>query len=208
MTRARRAALLLGLALVLGVLAAADVARREAALEARLGPVVERVVAARDLAGGRVLRPRDLAVRRIPERYAPVDAAISPLELRGHRLAAPVRAGAFLGPLHVRTASGAPVGRGERAIELVAAGSPEWVVPGSRVDVLVTPERRDGSAGGAVLALRGAEVLDARPARRDAADQGLRRVAATLRVTVRQAVYLAGAQARAREIRLLPRGAA
>ena len=50
------------------------------------------------------------------------------------------------------------------------------------------------------LAVASAEVLSVR-----AAEQG--RVAASLRVTARQAVYLAAAQAFARDIRLLPRPA-
>ena len=55
MTRRRRAALLLGLAVVLGALAASDVARREAALRAQLAPLVDVVVARRSLADGRRL---------------------------------------------------------------------------------------------------------------------------------------------------------
>ena len=205
MSRGRRAALLLGLALVLGSLAAADVSQREAALEARLGPLTERVVAARDLAPGRKLRMRDLALRRLPERYAPPDGVAAPAELAGQRLAVAVTQGGFVGVGDVRlTGTGAPVRRGERTTELIAAGSPEWVVPGARVDVLVTRERGDGGPGGAELALEDVEVLDARPVGGDEAG-GPRQVAATLRVGVRQAVYLASAQAFAREIRLLPR---
>ena len=45
MTRRRRAAVLLGLALVLGTLSATHMSRREAALEAQLGPLTEVVVA-------------------------------------------------------------------------------------------------------------------------------------------------------------------
>ena len=205
MSRARRAALLLGLAVILGSLAAADVSRREAALQARLGPLAERVVAARDLAPGRRLRPGDLALRRLPERYVPPDAAAAPEELVGQRLAVPATAGAYLGPAHRRLPGAAPVRDGERTLELVAVGSPEWVVPGARVDVLITRERADGGAAGAELALEDVEVLDARPARADAADAGVRRVAATLLVGKREAVYLASAQSFAREIRLLPR---
>ena len=88
-------------------------------------------------------------------------------------------------------------------MEIVAAGSPKLVGPGARVDVLVTREDR-----GTRLALQDVEVLAARAA--EAADgdaTGAERVAATLRVTVKQAVYLTAAQAFAREVRLLPRGA-
>jgi pilus assembly protein CpaB len=87
------------------------------------------------------------------------------------------------------------VRRGERAVEVVAAGSPRLVAPGARVDVLVTRQRATE------LALEDVEVLGARARR----DDGATKVAATLRVTVPQAVYLAAAGAFAREIRLLPR---
>jgi pilus assembly protein CpaB len=62
-----------------------------------------------------------------------------------------------------------------------------------------------------VLALEDVEVLAASAAPADAAvgsadgTAGERRVAASLRVTVSQAVYLAAAQSFARELRLLPR---
>ena len=79
-SRRRRAAVLLGLALVLGGLAASDVARREAAVRAQLGPPVEVVVARGDLAAGRTLGAADLALRRVPARYAPAGAATVPGE--------------------------------------------------------------------------------------------------------------------------------
>jgi pilus assembly protein CpaB len=94
------------------------------------------------------------------------------------------------------------VGKGERVAEVVAAGPPDAVVPGSRVDVLVTREPRPGSPGGTDLALEDVEVLAAAAT---AADSGAPRIAASLRVTLRQAVYLAAAQSFARELRLLPR---
>jgi pilus assembly protein CpaB len=50
------------------------------------------------------------------------------------------------------------------------------------------------------------EVLAASPAGDDSSS-GARKVAVSLRVTVRQAVYLAAAQSFAREIRVLPRAA-
>jgi len=208
MSRRRRALLLLGLALVLGGLAASDVARREAALDDRLGPLVPVVVAARDLAAGRDLAARDLAVRRVPSRFAPAGAARSPLELLGRPLAFAVSRGGDLSVAQLEvpeTTAGPAVAPGQRAAEVVAAGSPELVAPGARVDVLVTRERGDGGAGATELALEDVEVLAARAA--PAAGRGDEgpRVAATLRVTVRQAVYLAAAQAFARDVRLLAR---
>jgi pilus assembly protein CpaB len=209
-SRRRRGVLLLGLALVLGGLAASDVSRREAALERRLGPPVPVVVAARDVAAGAELRPGDLALRRIPARYAPAEAFASPGPLVGARLAAALPAGAFVSAGHVGGGDGGePVLRpGERIADVVAVGSPEAVAPGGRVDVVVTREGEAGERGESALALEDVEVLAVAPA--DEAQggpqpSGAPRVAASLRVTVRQAVYLAAAQSFARELRLLPR---
>ena len=94
--------------------------------------------------------------------------------------------------------------KGERAAEIVGLGAPDLVVPGARVDVLVTRDGEPGAAAGTQLALEDVEVLAARRAP-DTADDGADRVAATLRVSVEQAVYLAAAQSFAREVRLLPR---
>ena len=93
MSRRRRAVLLLGLALLLGGLAASDVARREAAVRAQLGPVVAVVVARADLPAGRALTGADLGLRRVPARYAPVGAASVPETLIGQRLASAVPRG-------------------------------------------------------------------------------------------------------------------
>ena len=91
----------------------------------------------------------------------------------------------------------ARIRRGERAVEVAGAGSPQLVVAGAQVDVVVVPER-----GAARLALTGAEVLAARSL--EGAD-GAARVAATLRVTAPQALTLASLEAGAREVRLLAR---
>ncbi len=210
MTRTRRAALLLGLALLLGGLAASDVSRREAALAERLTPLVDVVVAQRDLDTRRGLRLGDLSVRRLPARYAPIGAATVPEELVGRRLAVPVPRGGPLGISQLSdptAAAGAPVARGERAVEIVGSGSPQLIVPGARVDVLITRDADAATSAGTELALEDVEVLGSRLADEggDATREGSPRVAATLRVSVREAVYLAAAQAFAREVRLLPR---
>ena len=90
--------------------------------------------------------------------------------------------------------------RGERAVEVAGAGSPELVVAGAQVDVVVVPER-----GGARLAITGAEVLAARSLTGPDETEGAARVAATLRVTSTQALSLASLEAGAREVRLLAR---
>ena len=206
MSRRRRSLLLLGLALLLGGLAASDVAGREAALERSLGPLVPVVVARAPLPAGEPIDPGRLAVRHVPARFAPREAFAVPAELAGRHAAAEVPAGADL-TLAVLAdpgaeAPGAPVRRGERIADVVATGSPDLVVPGARVDVLVTREGRRGTT----LALQDVEVLAAAPASAGE-EAGAPRVAASLRVSVRQAVFLAAAQSFARELRLLPRAA-
>jgi pilus assembly protein CpaB len=199
MTRRRRGALLIGLSLALGGLAASDVSRREAAVRAQLAPLVDVVVAGRDLRPRRRLRMEDLALRRIPQRYAPVGAASLPEEVLGRRPVAAIPRGAYLGASQLVDESLARprIRRGERAVEVAGAGSPELVTAGAVVDVVVVPER-----GGARLALSGAEVLRARAL---PGAEGAARVAATLRVTARQALTLASLEAGAREVRLLAR---
>ncbi|HVL97042.1 MAG TPA: Flp pilus assembly protein CpaB [Solirubrobacteraceae bacterium] len=206
MTRRRRGLLLVALALVLGGLAASDVARREAALERRLAPLVDVVVARSDLVPDRPIRLRDLAVRRMPARWAPPAAASAPAEVAGGVPAVELPRGSYVSLTDLAAAGpgsgGVAVRRGERAVEVVAAGSPELVVAGARVDVLVT---REGA--GTELALQDVEVLAAGAAAAEPEAAAGARVAATLRVTLRQAVYLTAAQSFARELRLLPRAA-
>ena len=211
MTRRRRAAVLLGLAALLGGLAASDVGGREAALRRAVGPTVPVVVARARIAAGARLDPRHLTVRRVPARYAPRLAFSTPSALAGTRAAADLQPGEDVTPAAVddgTAALGAPVRPGERVAELVADGSPALIRPGSRVDVLVTRERGDGS-GATSVALEDAEVLAAHAAPDDDAGSGasVTRVAVSLRTTARQAVFLAAAQSFARELRLLPRAA-
>lgn len=209
MTRRRRAAVLLGLACLLGGLAASDVAGREAALRRAVGPTVPVVVARTRLAAGARLDARHLALRRVPARFAPAVAYGSTSALAGTRAAVALQAGEDVTPAAVddgSAAAGAPVRPGERVAELVARGSADLIRPGGRVDVLVTRERGDGD-GATTVALEDAEVLAARAVAADDTGDGAGRVAVSLRVTLRQAVYLAAAQSFARELRLLPRAA-
>jgi pilus assembly protein CpaB len=212
MSRRRRAALLLGLALVLGGLAAADVSRREAALARKLGPAVGVVVARQGLAPGDRVAADRLAVRRVPARYAPTGALGSPGEAVGMRVVAAIPAGAYVtaGALGGAGSGGGPGGPslrpGERVADLTAAGPADLVTPGGRVDVLVTRDPAHGGPGQTALALEDVEVLAAAPAEPgEGAGAGVARVRASLRVTVRQAVFLAAAQTFSREVRLLPR---
>lgn len=212
MSRGRRAALLAGLALVLGGVAASDVARREAELERRLGPLVPVLVTRAPLPAGRAVDLRSLAMRQVPARFAPAGALADPADAAGLVAAAALPAGAVLGPGAVRDprAGGGAAGvrPGERVATVVAKGPRRGVEAGSGVDVLVTRDERGGRGGRTELALQDVEVLDARAAASDPGDtrgEPGRTIEADLRVTLRQAVFLAAAQSFAREIRLLPR---
>jgi pilus assembly protein CpaB len=206
-TRRRRASLLLGLALVLGALAATNVSHREAAIRAQLGPLTDVVVARRALPAGHVLTLSDLAGRHMPARYAPPGGTAFAAALTGQRLAVPVPSG---GPVTatvlVRRAASptAALRHGRRAVDVVATGSAQAVLAGSRVDVLVTTERRDRAPGVTRLALQNVAVLAARalPSTDDARQP---RVLATLQVSAADAVYLAAAQSFAADVRLLAR---
>jgi pilus assembly protein CpaB len=213
MTRRRRAAALLGLALLLGVLAASDVAGREAALRRQLGPTVPVVVVSAPLRAGERIARTSLAVRQVPARYAPPGALRDPRAAVGQRAAVAIAPRTDLdAALLAVGGDAAPPGpvlrRDERALDLVAVGAADAVGAGVRVDVLVTYDGRSGAPGPTRVALADVEVLAARSApAADGPDAGgeLPRVLATLRVNVRQAVALTTAAAAARQVRLLPR---
>ena len=170
MTRRRRAAVLIGLSIILGALAASDVSGREAALRREIGPAVPVLVARRGLAAGARLDAAALAVRRVPSRYAPAGAYRAAAEVIGLRAAVAIPAGADLDPAVVddgTTPAGppgpdAPRRRTDRA---GGRGRPGGLAlaPGARVDVVVTREGAGGSAGSTTLALEDVEVLGGDP---------------------------------------------
>lgn len=209
--RRRRGLLLLSVALASGGLAASQVHEREQRAADELGPSVRVLVAARDLRAGTRVMPDAIGIRRMPARFAPPDALVSPAELVGARVAVPVAAGSFLNAGLFDGGEG-EVGReaaprGERAVTVgvTGIGAGGDLVPGARVDVLVSTETGPGG-GRTVMALAGAELLRLGEAPGDASTAPT--AFATLRVTLRQAIYLTAADNFAREIRLLsrPRG--
>jgi pilus assembly protein CpaB len=212
--RRRRGLLLISIALASGGLAASRVHEHERRAARQLGPELEVLVAARDLPAGARVTAGAVALRRVPARFAPPDALSSGAGVVGARIAVPARAGAYLGAgLFAGAGRRGEYGlrRGERAVTVEVAGGLAGAepAPGSRVDVLVSTE---GPGGGRTqMALAGAELLrlgeaaagysDADPSVASTGPTAL----ATLRVTVRQAIYLAAADNFAREIRLLVR---
>lgn len=209
MSRRRRAIVLAVLAVLLGGLAASDVAGREAALRESLGAPVTVLVTRAELKLGESLDRGELALRRVPARYAPGEAFGGAEEVSGLKAAVAIPAGTDLTPSLVAdpaelAQAAIPVGPGERVAEVVALGSPSLVVRGSRVDVLVTRESGD-DRGETIVALEDAEVLAAAPAPEGTGPQADGpKVALSLRVKLRDAVFLASAQSSA-VLRVLPR---
>jgi pilus assembly protein CpaB len=202
--RRRRAAILLSLALACGGLAASKVHSRTAALEHEVGPLVPVVAASRDIAPGAKIEASELTVREVPQHFVPPDTLASPEEAVGVKTQAGIPAGGYItqGAVAGRADSGRDAGLrpGERALEISVTGGQALAGagPGARVDVLITTEHRS------FLALEDAELLALRQG--SEGDNGSKSLA-TLRVSLRQAVYLAAAQSFARETRLLPRPA-
>ena len=212
--RRRRGLLLISVALASGGLAASQVHEREQRAARELGPSVGVFVAARDLPAGARIAGGSLAVRRVPARFAPPDALTSGADVMGARIAVPVRAGTYFSAGMFAGAGGRDqygLRRGERAVTVEVAGglADGGKAVGSRVDVLVST---DGYGGGRTrMALAGAELLgmgevaagDSDPDPSPASPGPV--AVATLRVSLRQAIYLAAADNFAREIRLLLR---
>lgn len=208
MSPRRRAIVLLALAAVLGLLAASDVSRREAALRRRLGPDVAVLVARRSLPAGTPLSAARLAVRRVPARYAPARAFRRAAQVLGLRTTVAIPAGADLQPELVGIGAQAVAGAGpamrpgERAVAIVAAGSARDIRPGSDVDVVITRDVAGATGVGRTTTIDDVEVLTVAAASTD--DPGPH-VSVELRVGHDEAVELAAAQDFARDIRLLVR---
>jgi pilus assembly protein CpaB len=201
--RRRRAAILLSLAVACGGLAASEVSSRASAVERRVGPLVPVVAASRDIATGARIGTSDLSVRQVPQRFVPPDTLASPDEAAGLKAQTGIPAGGYVTQGAVDrggSRDGSGLRPGERALEIAVAGGRALAGagPGTRVDVLVTTEHRS------FLALEDAELLAL--SRGPEGDSGAKSLA-TLRVSLRQAVYLTAAQSFARETRLLPRPA-
>ena len=210
--------MLLSLALACGGLAASRVQTRADEVEAQVGALVPVVVARTHVAPGSRLKAAQLAMRQVPERFAPRDALIAPEQVVGRRVAGALAAGGYVtqgafatSDEHHRSMPGAPIRRGERSVDVGVAGGDALAgaPPDTRVDVIVTTEPRTGAAGRTYLALQDVELLGARAAEDGggAGDGAGARATtiATLRVTLREAIFLTAAESFARELRLLVR---
>lgn len=214
--RRRRGLLLLSVGLASGGLAASQVHERERRAAEQLGPSVAVLVATRDLRAGVRIGPEAVALRSVPARFAPPDVLTSGARVLGARTAVPVAAGSYMNE-GLFAGGERPeergLRRGQRAVTVeVAGGTVAGLAPGARVDVLVSTET--GADGGRTsMPLAGAELLRLDGTAGDGytdsdGDPDTSRgqaALATLRVSLRQAIYLTAADNFAREIRLLSR---
>ncbi|MFL5894104.1 MAG: SAF domain-containing protein [Thermoleophilaceae bacterium] len=204
--RRRRGFLLLLVAGLAGSMAASRVRGQERSVRSQVGPLVPVVIARAPIAARTRIGPGDvdarLAIARIPSRFVPPGAVSNPLRAIGTTAAIDIPRGAYLTkaalapPRDPRTA----LRRGERAIDVEVSGGARLAAlggPGARVDVVVTSEPRNGPPR-AFVAADGAELLALRRG-----DGG--HAVATLRVPVRQAVFLTAATSFGRDARLLVR---
>jgi Flp pilus assembly protein CpaB len=205
-SRRRRGVLLLLIAALAGSMAAQRIRREERAVQSQVGPLVPVVVARAPIAahsrlGAQQVAER-LAVARIPARFVPPGVLRDPLRAVGATAAVDIPRGGYLTAAVLAPARDprSVLRAGERAIDVEVSGGARLAAlggPGARVDVVVTTEPRNG-APRAFVAADGAELLSVRRG-----DSG--HAVATLRVPVKQAVFLTAATSFGRDARLLVR---
>jgi Flp pilus assembly protein CpaB len=204
--RRRRGVLLLLLAGLAGSMAASRVRSEQRTIRSQVGPLVAVVVARAPISAHTRLGPAEvaerLAVAHVPARFVPADVLRDPLRAVGATTAIPLPRGAFVtnGSLNPANDPRMALRPGERAIDVEVSGDPRLAAlggPGARVDVVVTTEPRNG-APRAFVAADAAQLLALRQG-----DGG--KAVATLRVPVRQAVFLTAATSFGRDARLLVR---
>ncbi|MFT4035897.1 MAG: RcpC/CpaB family pilus assembly protein [Patulibacter sp.] len=200
----QRALLLAALSGALAFGAVRAVARREAAIDARIGPVGTVVVVARDVAAGRTLTAGDLAYRTMPVRWTAPRTLTAAQDAVGLRTVVALGRGTPLLQSALTSTSqeaNAALASGDRVLELVAAGSTRLVRPGARVDVVAASTTATGQSRTRVVA-QAVEVLEVRDAEPDG---DAPQVTVTLRVGRAEALRLAAADGGDGSLRLLPR---
>jgi Flp pilus assembly protein CpaB len=204
--RRRRGFLLLLVAALAGSMAASRVRGQERAIRSQVGPLVPVVIARAPIGARTRIGPGDVAARltvaHIPSRFVPPGAISNPFGAVGATAAIDIPRGSYLTRAALAPARDprTALRPGERAIDVEVSGGARLAAlggPGAHVDVVVTTEPRNG-APRAFVAADGAELLALRRG------EGGHAVA-TLRVPVRQAVFLTAATSFGRDARLLVR---
>lgn len=206
------------------VLAALFAAATAAAIADSYGTSVARgygalrpvVVAGADLAAGEAIEPRqaaELELRRVPARFVPPGALVSPAEAIGLAPAAAIPAGSYLLASQLRPPRADPaaalgLGHGRHPVEIAVSGAEALLVAGAqpvgeRVDVVVTTEPSGSGAGRTYVAAAAVPLLGLEPGAEGVAE-GI--ASATLGLTRSQALKLIAAGSFARQVTLLARG--
>ncbi|MGI9020204.1 MAG: SAF domain-containing protein [Solirubrobacterales bacterium] len=220
MSRRARAIAFAGMALVSAALAASLAGEYRDGVASQLGELREVVVVAERLRAGEPLRPvaarETLEVRRVPARFAPIDAIAHPSQAIGSAVRGPVPAGAYLTASllrapesRTRTASGP--GPGREAVEIAVAGAGALMTtrnPAGRLfDVVATTEPSAGGPGGSTrVVAHGVELLalsEAAPAGDELGAPAGGVWTATLAASREDALRLIQAHNYAREVRLI-----
>jgi pilus assembly protein CpaB len=182
------------------------------------GPLRPVVVVDSDIAAGKRIGPGEvgaaLAVRRVPERFAPPGALVLPAEALGLVAEAPLPAGSYLlaGQLGVRRKGGTAqrgLGGDRRPVEIDVSGADALLAAGpapagAMVDVVVTGEPAGAGPGRTYVAATRVPLLALGPGPEGPGPGATS--AATLGLTKRQALRLIAAESFARKVTLLPEG--
>jgi pilus assembly protein CpaB len=207
-----RGLVLLGAATACAGTAATAVRNEGRQVRAQVGGLVPAVIVTRPVAAGTSFTPSlsatHLAVREVPQRFAPPAALIAVPDSVGSRTTASLRAGDYLTAGVLRSAGPTRAERRQappgRVVEVEVSGAATiapLLQPGIAVDVLITTQRSGSSR--TYLALQGVQLASF-AARDDAGPHGTSGIA-SLRVSLREAVLLTAAQSFATELRLVPR---
>lgn len=218
MSRRRRALAFLLAALLAAGGAAAIAAGYGASAVRGYGPLRQVVVVTQAIRAGRRLGPdeigSDLALRRVPRRFAPPAALAMPAEALGLVARASLPAGSYLlgAELGVgrRGRTRRPrLGGGRRPVEIAVSGADALLAAGpspagAKVDIVVTNEPAGSGPGRTYVAAAHVPLLALRPGA-EGAGPGTT-AAATLGLTRREALRLIAAESFARKVTLLPGG--
>ncbi len=219
MSRRARAVAFLTLALLAAAVAAAIADGYGSSVARGYGPLRPVVVLTRALPPGRPLDPGGvaaaLAVRRVPMRFVPPGALVSPSDALGLAPVSALPAGSYLlaaqlRPPRRRDAAATPLlGDRRRPVEISVSGAEALLAAGAapqgtKVDVVVTTEPTGSGPGRTYVAAAGVPLLALGPGADGPGPGGAS--AATLGLTKRQALRLIAAESFARKLTLLPEG--
>lgn len=211
MSRNRRALATAALAAVAGVAGVTLAGEYSDSASRQYGALRPVVVMTESLSAGTILAPervgRSVEVRRIPVRFAPAGAFVTPGQVAGLRTRVDLVPGSYLtaamvGPPEIRKGREAGPRRGIFPVEVSVHGAGALPGRGRRVDVLVSRPDAIGGDPGTRVAARSAVLLDLAPQTEVGAEPGTGRV--TLGLSRRAAIGLVDAEAAGRRITLIP----